>query len=458
MSIQEAGGLRWEVRESTDDLIGPAEHEAPLESAMAALLPPDGVFLDVGAHVGHYALRFARRCRRVIAIEPNPLAASGLRRNVALNGIQNVDVVQEAVFDDVVRLRLWDPYGRPAGGATRTLRPAEPASPPHNVAADDPALVRGSKGLDAGDVAARPLDGIDVGDRLDLVKIDVEGAEAAVLRGARRTFARTQPALWIELHDHMYGQHIRDETVAELDAQGYLWTVTGQWMGSTYLCALPRDRAVRPPAGALLPPAPYVLTTHDRHALCRATLEDWAETDWPGQPTLVTDEGTAQRREERQEKAARTLLRRAVADGCAWVLFLEDDLTFNRHLGQNLRAWAPLRQASPERPFLASLYNPNIREEHRCVDENYFVADPDAVYGSQALLMSGALAAYAVAHWDDVEGMQDIKISRLAARLTPIYYHRPSLVQHVGRTSSWGGPYHWAADFSQEWQASDGPT
>jgi hypothetical protein len=75
------------------------------------------------------------------------------------------------------------------------------------------------------------------------------------------------------------------------------------------------------------------------------------------------------------------------------------------------------------------------------------------VYGSQAFLLSRATVALVLAGWDGVPGMQDIKISRIAAKAGPIHYHRPSLVQHVRAPSTWGGPQHWARDYSASWRA-----
>jgi hypothetical protein len=49
--------------------------------------------------------------------------------------------------------------------------------------------------------------------------------------------------------------------------------------------------------------------------------------------------------------------------------------------------------------------------------------------------------------------MQDIKLSRLAAPLCPLLFHSPSLVQHVGVASTWGGPYHQASDYDAYWRA-----
>ena len=129
------------------------------------------------------------------------------------------------------------------------------------------------------------------------------------------------------------------------------------------------------------------------------------------------------------------------------LLFFEDDIIFNRHLMHNLQRWSPLRnierstpgqvRPSSRRYVFGSLYDPNVRELSSRLEENYFVADPEAVYGSQAFVMSRGMAEHFVMHWWEIQGMQDIKMSRLAARLGPIYYHQPSLVQHVGVTSTW---------------------
>ena len=237
--VVESDGYRWIVRERTDDGIGPLDHEGPLWPAILALTPPGGVLVDVGAHVGHYVVRLAGRCQRVVAVEANPDAAAGLRRNLDLNGITNVDVHEQAAYDSDSTLTLWDPYGHVAGATTRTLPAGSDASLPSNYRADsaDPAPVEPP----ASEIIGVPLDALDLAvPRIDVVKIDVEGAEAHVLRGFRDTLSRHHPALWIELHHEMYGQDIWVETTAELESSGYSWEVAARWCESTYL------RAVRP--------------------------------------------------------------------------------------------------------------------------------------------------------------------------------------------------------------------
>lgn len=197
----------------------------------------------------------------------------------------------------------------------------------------------------------------------------------------------------------------------------------------------------------------YILSCPEREEARRQTLENLLATDWLAQPEIEIDNTNYERRQERQERASYRLLNRAVADASEFILFLEDDLQFNQHLRHNLQQWYPLRQANANDHYFGSLYNPTIRELTRDNDRSFFVADPECVYGSQAFVLSKATAGYIAAHWNEVPGMQDIKMSRLAARVCPIYYHIPSLVQHVGINSVWGGNFHWTNDFHSSWKA-----
>lgn len=198
-----------------------------------------------------------------------------------------------------------------------------------------------------------------------------------------------------------------------------------------------------------------MISCAEREELREKTAEALRATDWGERPVVVLDESTFERKQDRQSFNSLQALRRAVADGVDFLLFLEDDLEFNAHIRRNLEEWEPLRGVTGDDPFFASLYNPNIGELERHPTGNYFVADPESVYGSQAYLLSSATARYFVEHWGEVEGMQDIQMSRMAGRLGKIFYHTPSLVQHVGHQSVWGGGFHWAPDYDASWRAGE---
>lgn len=219
----EADGLRWIQRgNSTDDWVA-INHEDSLFSVFDGLLPVGGVFVDVGAHVGRWALRLAKKASRVIAIEANPDTAAALRANVDLNGADNVTVVEMAAWDQETRLTLEDPQGRVTGGSTRV------------VPGDGP-------------VVAGPLDDV-LGDVTpDLVKLDVEGADLHALRGLRGTLDRARPFLFIEDHS-IYGHYERADLEALLRDAGYQWrtlpgfqNADGRMVQAPYWIATPLNR------------------------------------------------------------------------------------------------------------------------------------------------------------------------------------------------------------------------
>jgi hypothetical protein len=199
----------------------------------------------------------------------------------------------------------------------------------------------------------------------------------------------------------------------------------------------------------------YMLSCAARDAVRAATLERLAATDWSGPVVVVLDESDAERPQDRQEQTARRLLEKAADDRVDFVLFLEDDLDFNVHLEHNLRRWLPLRAAGPNGHLMASLYDPGVAALSWDHEQALSIAHPELVYGSQAFLLSRTTVTVVLEGWPSVLGMQDIKISRLAAAVGPIHYHRPSLVQHVAAPSTWHGPSHFARDFSSRWRAAE---
>jgi len=209
--------------------------------------------------------------------------------------------------------------------------------------------------------------------------------------------------------------------------------------------------------------AGVMITCPGREAQLKATLADLrvladghqADGNQSLRLHIQMDETTCERRQERQEHNSLAALATGLNrfPDADVLLFFEDDIIFNRHLIHNLQRWSPLRnieratpgpnlglahpQPGARRYAFGSLYDPTVRELSAKPAEHYFIAVPQAVYGSQAFVMSRAMAKHFVENWWDVEGMQDIKMSRLAALLGPIYYHQPSLVQHVGVVSTW---------------------
>lgn len=209
--------------------------------------------------------------------------------------------------------------------------------------------------------------------------------------------------------------------------------------------------------------AAFMMSCPARALVRASTLQSFAESDWKGEIEVVLDEGGQEREHLRNITTTwRRLIEMALGRDADFYLLMEDDLEFNRHIEHNLRCWPPLRARHRGMPFFGSLYNPARAYLWRHEAEHYFVAAPYEVWGAQALVLSRASADYLLRHWDEVDGPPDLKMPRLSARLGPVYYHMPSLVQHTGTVSTWGGIQHTARDYDGHFRAAglavpDGP-
>jgi FkbM family methyltransferase len=153
-------------------------------------------FLDAGAYAGLYTLLACQANPRLhaVAVEPNPVAARMLRRNLDVNGFgTRVQVVSKALSEAPGRARLTVPERI----TTATLRGGVDAP-----------------GCSTVDVEVTTADLV-VGDRpVDLVKVDVEGLEPEVLRGMSRILVAHRPIVIAECLDRPALERLRS-TAAE---------------------------------------------------------------------------------------------------------------------------------------------------------------------------------------------------------------------------------------------------
>ena len=197
----------------------------------------------------------------------------------------------------------------------------------------------------------------------------------------------------------------------------------------------------------------YIVTCAERRAVLEATLTRFRSTDWGSDPELQIDDGAAPNKLARIHATWLKVLEKVAAGAADIALILEDDLDFNRHLRHNLTRWGPLLDRVAHLPFFGSIYNPDRPALWRPAGQSYFIVQPAQMWGAQAVLVSRKTAAYFLAHWSEEHGAADLRMPRLAAQLAPVYLHAPSLVQHVGEASTWGGPFHVASDFDRDWRA-----
>lgn len=191
----------------------------------------------------------------------------------------------------------------------------------------------------------------------------------------------------------------------------------------------------------------------DRRLTLEVTLEGLKGGGWRGIPEVVLDDGLGEDRLARITRTWQRMLQQASQAMTDYVLLLEDDLIVGKWFAHNLLSWSVLREPHTGGAFFGSLYNPGRPFLRRNREQAYLVASADAAWGGQALVMTPQTVRYVVAHWDEALGNPDQRMPRLAARVTPIYFHLPSLVDHAPVPTTWGGIEHTAIDFDPDWRA-----
>jgi len=195
----------------------------------------------------------------------------------------------------------------------------------------------------------------------------------------------------------------------------------------------------------------FMVSCRAREAVRGESLRSLAAGGWDRPPKIVLDDEVEPTPLQRIHRTWRRTLERAAASAARFVLLLEDDIVVGRWFKRNLLAWPVLAQHPPEQAFFASLYNPSLPYHVIRPEENCLVSDPRYVWGAQALVMTPPTARFVLERWNEELGNPDQKMPRLAARVTPIYFHVPSLVNHADVPTTWGGMEHRAGDFDADW-------
>jgi FkbM family methyltransferase len=181
-------GYKFFCRINRDDFLFMTNHEKEI---MEYFNPNEGdTVIDVGAHIGLYTLIAAKRVGssgKVIAIEPDPDNFKILKKNILLNQLSNVEALECAVYSTKEKLKLFLPELERG----RTI---------FNTVMQDRAGISNN----FLEVEANTLDNIlneNNIQRVNWIKIDVEGAELEVLKGAVNTLSSNKNiTLVIEIH------------------------------------------------------------------------------------------------------------------------------------------------------------------------------------------------------------------------------------------------------------------
>lgn len=165
-------------------------YELPTIRHIRSFLTPGAVCIDVGAQMGYLSLAMATSAGRttlVHAFEPEDINAARFRENMALNNIQNVQLHREAVSNIEGTLHLF--LSKTANAGTHSTLYNERTVTEESIQIPATTL----------DAFARATNL----PRLDLIKVDVEGAEFEVIQGADSVLRTYRPRVILELCDRL---------------------------------------------------------------------------------------------------------------------------------------------------------------------------------------------------------------------------------------------------------------
>jgi FkbM family methyltransferase len=148
--------------------------------------------VDVGAHFGLLTVVMAKRFERVISFEPNLFNFSMLTANIVLNRLANVQCISSAVYSQDAELSL----GRPSQQEVKL--PLDAIGRFDALGSDNlGAFMFTEDGSGVFPSRAVTLDSLELDD-LSFLKIDVQGADGQVIKGAIKTIRRCRPVIVFE--------------------------------------------------------------------------------------------------------------------------------------------------------------------------------------------------------------------------------------------------------------------
>lgn len=183
-------GLRWRLTPSDlaqRVMFAGGSFEHPLVMWIASQLRQGDRVADIGAHVGLFTTQFAHRLEAlgggaVVSFEPAPDSATKVNAHVAMNGLDDLVTVVEAAVG-----------AEPGRASLRVAEVAEPDDPSRRSIFGEGDTVAANVEVirfdDWWDYAGRPA--------IDVVKVDVEGAELGVVEGMRTALTTARPRLMV---------------------------------------------------------------------------------------------------------------------------------------------------------------------------------------------------------------------------------------------------------------------
>lgn len=185
-------------------------YESEISDMMVRILKEDDTFIDCGAHIGWFTITGAELCKKVYSFEAEKGNFECLQKNIELNGLTNVKAFNNAVGEECIDTELYINLDNDGGHALWDI-----SIHPFN------------KKTKSADKVKQPVKMVTLDSLIDepvkLIKIDVEGCELKVIKGADNLIRKYSPMIILEMNDSAFKEmgYTKDYLIAHLKTLGY---------------------------------------------------------------------------------------------------------------------------------------------------------------------------------------------------------------------------------------------
>ena len=150
---------------------------------LSKFIKPSDICCDIGSWIGPTVIYTARKCRKVVCFEPDPIAYRYLRENIALNELQNVTSYSVALSDGTA-IRKMASFGGKLGDSMTSLLEGD----------------RGGKEINVLALEWSFFEKLYQDESFDFIKIDIEGGEFSLIPAMKDYLTKNKPVLYLATH------------------------------------------------------------------------------------------------------------------------------------------------------------------------------------------------------------------------------------------------------------------
>ena len=170
-------GYKWIESRNYGRAYSKGYYEPDVLRCLAHFLEKESIFFDIGGHAGYLSLYGSRLADKVYTFEPDKINFSFFKKIIHLNSVKNIFPFNVGIGSKEGKLFFQ------SGSTSSTGRVSDQGTIPIDVISID-------EFIEANDIS-----------RLDVIKIDVEGFGAEVLKGMKMTLRKFRPVIFCEVHN-----------------------------------------------------------------------------------------------------------------------------------------------------------------------------------------------------------------------------------------------------------------